>query len=222
MWWVLVQFWRCLHFWTHLCSDYRTHASGNLNCCRGSSSLRKEGRPFHNGNGEESFSTTFSHPTRQILIRVPLSVWGASRSPALGTLQCCWLLPGTLRAGCGDPPLDTFPVLNSVNCPSRSTLGSFSSPAVAPLLGVLALCRVWGEGLQCAEMAWLEGLRKHPLSRCQQVLQEKSFPAARVHWFWWYYYLECGKNLVQSDSLLKGWPSRKCIKYFNAVKLQGL
>lgn len=51
-WSILVQFWRCLDFWTPLCSDYRAHAFGNLNCCRGYRSLRKEGRPFHNGDGE--------------------------------------------------------------------------------------------------------------------------------------------------------------------------
>lgn len=105
--WVLVQFWRCLDFWTRLCSDYRAHAFGNLNCCRGSTSLKKERRPFLNGDGEESFNTTFSYPAGQILM------------------------------------------------------------------------------LKCIDS---DG------------------------------FLEHGKNLIQSDSWLKFWPSPKCIKYFNAGK----
>lgn len=65
----------------------------SLNCYRGSTSLRKEERPFLSGDGEESFSTTFSHPAGQILIRVLFSAAGASSSSAPGTMQGCSFLP---------------------------------------------------------------------------------------------------------------------------------
>lgn len=146
IWLVLVQFWRCLDFWTHFCSDYRAHASGNLNCCRGSTSLRKDGRPFLNGDGKESFSTTFSHPTRQILIRVPLSVWRSSRSPAQGTVQCCCLLPGTLGAGSGDPPLGAFAVLNSIFVPAVAHWAPSPFPQWHHGFGLLPYAECEGKG----------------------------------------------------------------------------
>lgn len=43
IWWVLVPFWRCLDFWTHLFSDYRTHAFGEFELLQRIHILKKGG-----------------------------------------------------------------------------------------------------------------------------------------------------------------------------------
>lgn len=87
---------------------------GNLSCCIGSTCLRKEGRPFLSGNGEESFSTTFAHPTKQLFSRLPISASGASSCPLLGAMLCCYFLPWDAMyqdADSGEFPLSAFALL---------------------------------------------------------------------------------------------------------------
>lgn len=78
---------------------------------------RKEERPFLSGGGEESFSTTFSHPTKQLLSGLPFSAPGASSCPLLGVVPCCCFLPwDTMHqdADSSEFPLSAFAALISV------------------------------------------------------------------------------------------------------------
>lgn len=66
---------------------------GNLSCQAGSMCLRKEGRPFLSRGGEQFFTSSFSHSTKQLLSRLPLSASGASSCSVLGAVPYCCFLP---------------------------------------------------------------------------------------------------------------------------------
>lgn len=131
----------------------------SLNCYRGSTSLRKEERPFLSGDGEESFSTTFSHPTGQILIRVLFSASGASSSSAPGTMQGCSFLPWDTGCWLWWSPCWCLCCSEQRCSPNRSVLGSFSSPTVASLALACQPHNAWWpyaewEGKDCSGLKW--------------------------------------------------------------------